>query len=134
MNTNTYFDIATNEIQLPLPPVGDITLTTGALANPAGLDIDVGIPQYFSNHSFTVNAKGTAGTGFTAAGASGKFVTPAAVDFIITVDGSASVACGGLVVTNCAIKGGEISAYKMEMDNSGRIFVSYDNGTTWGAY
>ena len=109
INNNTYFDVASGNIQ---------NVPT------SGLEVDVGVAQYFSNHSYTVNA-----TSMTIPHP--RFTTPDPVDFIITADGSASVACGG---SNCALHNGSVSGYRLEIDNSGRIFVSYDGGANWSSY
>lgn len=102
-----------------------LTVASGNLSNdpeatPAGLDIDIGTAQYFSEAAYSVTTGAT----------STRFIEPAAVDFIIYVDGSASDDCSG-GGTNCAIRQNDIDNYRLEMDNSGRVFVSYDSGTTW---
>ena len=142
VNNNTYFDVTADHIQKPLPPLSEITLASGALATPAnfGVDVDAGIPQYFSNAAYTIEAAGTGALPDTN-GASNLFTNPPAVDFIIRVDGTNSVQCAAGTTTNCAIRGNDViggagnaNSYQLEMDNSGRTFVSYDNGTTWGVY
>lgn len=89
-----------------------------------GLGMDVGIPQYFGNKCYYVNI-GSA----TAAPASisNQFANPAAQHFVITVDGS------GQTKGVDAINSDQVSKFKLEMDDSGRIFVTY-NGTDWVAY
>lgn len=129
INANTYFDIASDEVQLPLPPIADITLATGVLANAAGIDVDAGVSQYFSNASFTVDSVNQ-----DVDGDSGDYLTPNTVDFLVSVDGSDSVQCTLAGDTNCATNQGEVNDYRLEMDNSGRIMISYDAGTTWEAY
>ena len=144
VNTNLYFDVATNGIigngQLPLPPTTAITAASGAVApaNTYGLDVDAAVSQYWSNGAFSLEFA-PADTN----GASNLFANPPAVDFIVTADGKNSRDClQAGATTNCSVKGREIgaaptaaaNAYILEMDNSGRIFVSYDNGNNWSAY
>ena len=143
VNNNTYFDIpvlaTTGNIQNPLPPLGAINLGSGLVtpANTYGVDVDTGIPQYFSNAAFSVQAAGT-GALPDVDGASNLLTNPPAQDFIITVAGSGSIGCSTSVVANCAVKAGDInngaSAYVLEMDNTGRVAISYDNGTKWSSY
>lgn len=89
-----------------------------------GLGIDVGTAQYFSNAAYSVAVPG----------ASTHFTTPPTtpVDFVASVSGSASVACAG-EDTDCAVRQADVSNYQLEMDNSGRIFVTF-NGTDWKAW
>ena len=127
INANKYFSIkAADDLQDPIPPVtavtGDGTLSP---AGSYGLDVDVGTPQYFSNGSFTVLSKPTLANGDSQ---SALFTDPGPVDFIITANGKVetggNVLCKGATV-DCAIKAGEVDEYIVEMDNSGRIFISY---------
>ncbi len=142
INTNTYFDVTSDNIQDPLPPTSEITKTTGVLANPNnfGLDVDVGVGQYFSNAAFTVEAKGTTGTITPSSDVNSTkiFENPSAVDFLIKVDGSKSVSCKatGADLNNCAVKADEVANYRIEMDNSGRVAISYKDGAanTWSNY
>ena len=135
----SYFDIAqvaTGTITNVLP-----TSVTAGVANPqtAGVSIQNGVAQYFGNTAFAVDA--TLAVGFT--GVSTMFTNPPAVDFVITASGTVganpgdNVICSDTVApvatTNCATKAGEVASYLLEMDNSGRAFVSYD-GTTWSSY
>ncbi len=80
-----------------------------------GLDIKTGTAQYFGNGAFEVIAKDKG---------SAPWNNPAAVDFIIRANGALSNTCDKS--TNCALKKAETTKYQLEMDNSGRIFVSYD--------
>jgi len=100
-----------------------LNVSSGNLSTALG--VNVGTSQYFSNAAYSV-AQG-------AAGASGLFTTPGAVDFVVTATGTASVPCSGNL-TDCAIKAGDVADYLLEMDNSGRAFVSYNNGTAWSAW
>ena len=141
INNNTYFDVASDDIQDPLPALADITLTSGAVTAGHGVAVDVGIPQYFSNAVYTIDAKGTTGTLAAPTGTGSIFQNPGPVDFLIKVDGGNSVLCTGAVTTNCAVKASEVGQgtgtsddYILYMDNTGRIAVSYDGGTTFGAY
>ena len=138
INADTYFDVASDEIQLKPPFVGDITPATGALANPAGLDIDAGVARYFSNAAYTVDAVPT-----DTDGTSGEFTAPPVVNFLISANGAATgtvpVAttnpqCTTTITENCATNQAEVEDYRLEMDNSGRTYVSYDAGTTWQPY
>jgi len=108
---------------------GNLANDPEAASNP-GLNIKVGTAQYFSSAAYTVVAGGTSGS-------SGLFATPVAQDFIIAVNGTASVPCAGALI-DCAVNAADIQGsgkvYRMEMDNSGRVFISYDSGSTWKAY
>lgn len=98
-----------------------------AATNP-GLGIDIGANQYFSDNCYTVVITGAAW--------SDTGVTPAPIDFIIKVDGAVSepLAGTGADPTHGAAKNGEVSAYDLEMDNSGRIYVNYGDGAGWKSY
>ena len=125
VNNATYFDITSPNTPNALPTSVAAGVPTPATA---GVTVNAGTAQYFSNAAFSVDAT---------APASARFANPAPVDFLITANGANSVACAG-VLTDCAVKAAEVqgagTAYQLEMDNSGRIFVSYDAGATWGAY
>lgn len=127
INTSDYFDITVGNIDSPLP---DSVATGVPTPITSGVDIDVGVAQYFSNASFTVDAT---------APASARFTNPVAQDFIITASGCASVAdCTG-VPPDCALNIAPVSSFRLEMDNTGRTFVSYDyncgDGTgNWAIY
>jgi prepilin-type N-terminal cleavage/methylation domain-containing protein len=116
---NSYFDMASGDLANDLP-----TSVSSGLPTPsnAGLKIDVGVVRYFSNAAFSVDATSPV---------SALFTNPGPVDFIITADGSASVACGS---SNCAIDQAKVAAYRLVMDNSGRIFFSTNSGTSWQGY
>ena len=151
----TYFDVifhTDGNIQDPLPPTSAVDQTSGTVTvNPniaGGLDVDVGVTQYFSNAAYKVEAAGT-GTLPDTDGSSGLFTNPPAVDFIITVDGGESDPCVSGSTANCAVKGSEVGGisgtqtadptkeYFLEMDNTGRTFVCYGTCTTtanWSAY
>ena len=122
----TYFDITTGNIKSALP-----TSVTAKVPTPAsaGVSVDLGVAQYFSNASYTVSASGTP--------AWNTNITPgtpgAPVDFLVNVDGSASVVCAS-ASTDCAVRNTEVANYRLQMDNSGRTFVSYNSGTNWSAY
>ena len=140
ITNNTYFDVTSGDVQKPLPPVSAINLTTGALTttlNTYGTAVAAGVSQYFSNHCYTVDAAGTGGL-TDGNGTSNLFANPPAVDFLVLVDGAQSLACSAVVTTNCVIKASEVNAganaFWLEMDNSGRIMVSYDNAATWSNY
>ena len=106
-----------------------LTVASGNLSNdpeatPAGLDIDIGTAQYFSSAAYSVSVPPVP--------VSGQFSNPPAVDFVIYVTGAigTNVKCSGNE-TNCAIRADDVKDYRMEMDNSGRVFVSYDAGANW---
>ena len=133
INANSYFDVAAGNIDQPLPTSVAAGVPTPATA---GVAVDNDVSQYFSNDAFTVDT-----TPAVAAGASGLFANPTAVDFIISVDGQIvpggpNIVCAGAGATDCAVKAGEVTRYRLEMDNSGRTFVSYADGVagTWQAY
>ena len=129
VNHVSYYDVAADKVQNSLPEKA-VDTTNGHLnsadvtAGTDGLAVDAGTAQYFSNKAYTVDAVDQA---------SGRFTTPGPVDFVIAVDGSQSVVCSGSV-TNCAVKSTEVGNYRIEMDNSGRVYVSYDGGTKWALY
>jgi len=108
INNATFYDVAADDIdELPTTGVG----------------VDVGITQYFSNSAFSVD--GTSPS-------SARFSTPAAQDFIISVDGSASDA--DCTDDDCALNPGVVTDFRLEMDNTGRTFISYDTGNNWTSY
>lgn len=119
INHDTYFDITSDNIQNGLPTTVSAGVPT---PNTAGVEVNVGVAKYFSNASYTVDATSPAST---------RFTNPAPVDFIITANGASSVACGS---SNCATQNAAVSTYRLEMDNTDRVFISYDGGTTWAAY
>lgn len=122
INHNTYYDVGSGNIKNGYPssvPAGVPTPST------AGVDVDVGVTQYFSNAAFSVDGTTPA---------SARFVNPGPVDFLIVMNGGASVACSSSVLTDCAIHAVAITNIDMEMDNSGRMYISYDNGSTWQEY
>lgn len=101
-----------------------------------GLDINIGVPQYFCNQAYTVDVGGS----------SARFVGPAAASYLITVDGSQCVQTGGgtydhdadpltaeIANPRFSIKADDVNKYRAEMDDSGRVYVSYDS-TNYSAY
>ena len=119
INNNTFFDIGAGNTPNALP-----TSVASGIPTPstAGVNVDAGVAHYFSNASYSVDA--TSPT-------SSRFTNPSPVDFIISVNGSSSVACGS---SNCATNAAQIADYRLEMDNTDRVFVSYDGGTNWTPY
>jgi prepilin-type N-terminal cleavage/methylation domain-containing protein len=98
---------------------------------PPGLGIKVGIPQYFGNPCYVVNIGGTdaAGNPTPPTSVSGKFTAPNnPQNFVIYVNGALNTG------TNDAVKYLDVAKFKLEMDDTGRIYVTYDNGTTWVEY
>jgi len=138
INALTYFNIIpsttafVSNINNPLPTTVVASVPTPATA---GVAISVGISQYFSNRAYSVSVT-AAGT----AGASGLFTVPFAQNFIITATGASSDLCSTVNSTNCAIRANQVNAGAgstiLEMDNTGRIFISYGNGAanTWSPY
>ena len=108
INNGTYFDIAAGNIDQ---------------APPSGISYTVGIAQYFSEAAFSVDDTPPAWTDGS--------IAPAPVDFVISVDGSASVQCGA---SNCAMYQERVDDFRLEMDNTGRVFISYDAGVNWAGY
>lgn len=137
INTGKYFTIAKNateydsNIDNPLP--SSVTGTTPTPAT-AGVAVDADIAQYFSNRAYSVDADVIDDNN----GLSNLFDNPPAQDFIVLADGDDSDLCTADEEANCALKADEVNngskAYILEMDNSGRIFISYDNGTNWSPY
>lgn len=122
INNSTYYDVAGGDIDNNIPLKADINLGTGAVTGADnGVDIDLGVVQYFSNAVFSVDAVDQA---------SARFTNPGPVDFVITANGGYSVACG---TNDCAINSTVVTTYRLEMDNTGRTFVSFDSGTSWSA-
>lgn len=126
------------------------TLPTSVAANAdptpvgSGVNIEAGVAQYFGNTAFTVDSNPAA----TEDGVSNLFANPPVVDFLITATGSDSNLASAIpvlgennqcvgTVTDCATKVGEVTNYVLEMDNSGRVFVTYDITAAtpvWEAY
>jgi len=109
---------------------GQILTGTLGTTNPiSALQVTAGVARYFSDSAYSV-----ATTNLTAA----PFNTVNAVDFVITADGGNTTACTGATPANCALKATEVNVggqeYILEMDNSGTIYVSYDNGNTWSEW
>jgi len=124
INTSDHFNIATTNIDNALPDSVAAGVPTPVTA---GVDLDIGgasrVAQFFSNPAFTVDAT---------APASARFTNPGPIDFIISVDGSVNPTCGA---TDCAINAGIVDDYRLEMDNTGRVFVSYNGmGGPWEPY
>ena len=129
INNDTYFDVAqldgTGNIQKTLPT--SVVVSTGVpTPNPSGLEVDAGTTHYFSNSSFSVDSIDHTSTHFSPG--------PAPVDFVIQAQGNKSQACTASITTNCALYQSRINNYRLEMDNTGRVVISYDGGTTWGPY
>ena len=122
ITNDTYYDVGAGNIPNALP-----TSVTSGIPTPsnAGVDVDAGVCQYFSNGAFSVDATSPS---------SAQFTNPGAVDFLVIVNGADSVKCSSSVLTNCAIQADRIANFDLEMDNSGRIYISYDNGSSWRAY
>lgn len=119
INNNAYFDIGSGNIPNNLP-----TSVVSGVPTPstAGVEVDTGVTHYFSNNAYSVDATSPS---------SARFTNPNPVDFVIFVNGASSVACGS---SNCATDAAVVSNYRLEMDNTDRVFISYDNGTNWTRY
>ena len=119
INHDTFYDIGAGNTLNALPT----SVTSGSpTPTSAGVNVDAGIAHYFSNGAYSVDAT---------APSSSRFTNPGPVDFIISVNGHNSAACGS---SNCATSAAAVDAYRLEMDNTDRAFVSYDGGTHWTAY
>ena len=115
INNGTYYDVAPGNVADPAG-INELPVT--------GVGIDVGVAQYFSNKAFLVTTTLT----------SPRFTSPGPVDFVITAIGSASELCG---TVDCAVYNTSVTLYRLEMDNTGRTFVSYDHDGTlgnWNSY
>lgn len=108
INHGAYFDITAGDIDLDPP---------------SGVAHTVGIAQYFSEAAFSADDTPPAWTDTS--------ISPAPVDFVISVDGSQSVQCGA---SPCAMNQSRINDFRLEMDNTGRVFISYDGGATWTGF
>ena len=130
---NSFFDVYRNQdshgyIQNPLTDYVTDKGTGTPSPLTAGANVDVGMPRYFSNHAFSVDAYPA-----DADGASNLFTNPKGTDFIISTNGADSVSCA-VSADNCAFKAAEVSDYRLEMDSAGRVAVSYDSGAHWARY
>jgi type IV pilus assembly protein PilE len=102
------------------------------------LSVDPETTQYFAQTTFKVTI---ANPSFTPTTINAVAIDPGAQQFVIHADGKL-VAGGGTNVlcptasNICAAKGdnGDLQNIQVEMDNSGRIFVTYNGGTTWEQY
>ena len=119
INNNALFDIEVGNIPNDLP-----TSVVNGIPSPstAGVQVDAKVAHYFSDAAYSVDATSPS---------SARFANPNAVDFIILVNGTESVACGS---SNCATDAAAVSKYRLEMDNTDRAFISYDSGTNWSRY
>lgn len=130
---NTYFTITSGNIQNGFPTSVVTTGTGPGVGAPtpatAGVGVDNRVAQYFSNAAYTVLMPAA-----DVDGAGNGFTVPNVQGFRVFVDGSLSAACVGAGATNCAVHNTDVVNYRLEMDNSGRIFVSYDAGVTWQAW
>lgn len=97
-----------------------------------GLGVDIGAVQYFSDACYTVVTVLPAWTDTT--------IAPAPVDFVIRVDGSDSELLATDTVHGAArvtATRNEVTNFRLEMDNSGRIYVTYNANAatpTWRLY
>jgi len=124
INNTTHYDVATGNLANNIPAKNDITLASGAVAGAAnGVDINVGVAQYFSNAAFSIDAIDHA---------SARFLAPGPVDFVITADGGDSD--DDCTDDDCALNNTTVSDFILEMDNTARVFISFDDGANWSSY
>ncbi|MCA9394144.1 MAG: type II secretion system protein [Candidatus Omnitrophica bacterium] len=117
-----------------LTSIQDISSTA-----PAGFDIDTGMTQYFGNSAFRVVNVNQASAPFTqlvGEGQNQQASAPSAQDYVIVANGANSNQCAAAATNgdNCALRQTDVNAFRLEMDNSGRTFVSYDAGASWQRY
>ncbi len=108
--------------------ISDISKTA-----PNGLNIDTGVTQYFGNDAYTVVAPSAAAAPWNDSDLTDGIP---AQDFIVKVTGddTNNNNCGdSQTPVNCGLKTDEVKDFRLEMDNSGRVFVSY-NGSDWQKY
>ncbi len=144
VNNNSFFDVAedtttpdntTGHIQLPI--ASSVVIATGVpTPNPSGVNLSLGVTQYFSNGAFFVQTDATQATlnGFSR---SGLFTNPGVVGMLVSMKGTHNYKCAATADTQCAVKGDQTTTFEAEMDDSGRTFVCYDTcGTAanWSAY
>lgn len=100
-----------------------------------GVAVNTGVAQYFANDAFEVKQSASATAPFKKADG-GPSQALEAQDFVIRVDGAKSKDCSSAsdASKNCALKKKEVEEFVLEMDNSGRVYVSYDKGTNWQKY
>jgi prepilin-type N-terminal cleavage/methylation domain-containing protein len=112
------------------------TVTAGIAAPfETGVDVNVGVTQYFSNGAYSLDSGASELT-------AEPFNTVNALNFVITANGNlqTNVPCGSGTPDNCAMKADDVKAagsqIVLKMDNSGTVWVNYDNGATgkWSKY
>ena len=130
---------AIREYSVNHPAGVTIPITSGKikLDPPVGAGVDVKIAKYFSNNAYTV----VAASAIPICGTANEFKEPPAQDFIVVVNGKDTDQRTASVVTNCATDGKDVKgdsegvgSYHLTMDNTGRAFVSYNNGSTCSQY
>jgi prepilin-type N-terminal cleavage/methylation domain-containing protein len=108
------------------------TTTAGIAATPTtGVDVNVGVTQYFSNGAYSVV--------LVANDPAPAFAAPTAVGFVVIADGTTgNVDCAGQAAgVSCGTLSADVAGYRAKMDNSGRILVCYGTcgtATNWQAY
>ena len=156
VNHNAYFDIL--EVTTQDLDAGNIknafpsSMTDVPAGTPsptsAGVDMNVGTTQYFSNNAYFADANTAAGSiGSIRTVATGLFTNPPPVDFIVSARGANSFPCSTTspsATQSCATKASEVKGtsgttdFEAVMDNSGRTFVCYgvacDTAANWSAY
>ncbi|MGE0269536.1 MAG: type IV pilin protein [Candidatus Omnitrophota bacterium] len=125
-----YF-INNNSFVVPIGP-GEIGLTP----ENKGVAVNTGVAQYFANDAFEVKVASAATANLFKKDDGGPSQALDAQDFVIRVDGSKSIDCssGAGASKNCALKKAEVKDFRLEMDNTGRAYVSYDAGANWQKY
>lgn len=124
-----FYDVFWTKLPNDLPAIGAISPSGVPDDGNVGLEIDPGgVSQYFSNSGVLIFASNLFAP-------PGLFVNPSPVDFVIRVGSkNNNLLCSSTVTQNCAIHADEVEDYRLITDNTGRMFVSYNSGTTWEAY
>jgi hypothetical protein len=63
--------------------------------------------------------------------------TLGAVDFVVSANSNSGRECTALITTGCAMKYTDVDltdTVRLQMDNSGRVFVAYGNSTIYEPY
>lgn len=104
-------------------------------AVPTGVGVNTGVAQYFGNDAIEVVAASSAQAPFKLADSTDTTQAIDAQDFIIRVSGAQSLDCSSEASAskNCALKKKDVEDFVLEMDNTGRTYVSYEKGApgTW---
>lgn len=109
-----YF-INNNSYIIPVDKIGEVL--------PKGVAVNTGVAQYFGNGAYKVDSVNQAKAD------QWKTEKIPAKDFIIQVNGEKTVnkSCDE-EQDNCALKQTQVDDFHLEMDNTGRTYVSYEKG------